>query len=129
MNETKTGKTGRAGAKRYATTSVLLGEAKRQALRLAERCDFSPVVATAIKNAAVSFYANTAHVGVECRDDIDRAQVITAFTYGAALAGMDFYSNKGEDFQIRNCDGRGKKVVTTSVKKVVTIILTAPEGR
>ena len=129
MNEMKTGKTGRVRAKRYATTSVLLGEAMRRALRLAQKCDFSPVVATAIKNAAVSFYRNAAHVGVECRDDIDRALVVTAFTYGAALTGMDFYTNSGEDFQIRDCDGRGKKVVTTSVKKVVTIILTALEGK
>ena len=121
MNRKKTNKGKQTRAKHYAAISLLSGKATRHALRLAQKCDFSPVVATAIKNAAVSFYANSAHVGVECRDDIDRAQVITAFAYGAALVGMDFYANTGEDFQIRDRDGRGKKVVT--------IILTAPEGK
>ena len=71
---------------------------RRLAAKLAERCDF--VATSRIEMAKASCGRNFAEVCVECRDMVERAQVITAFTYGVALEGLSSSSCTDEDIAV-----------------------------
>ena len=74
---------------------ALFLKVRRVATQLAERCDF--VTASRIKEAAASCGENFAAACVKYRDQVERAQIVTAFTYGASLNGLTFQCNGDED--------------------------------
>lgn len=106
---------------------VLFHKIQREALRLAERCNFSN--AEAIKAAKANCRAGIIIVCVEYRDAVDRVHALTAFAYGAILYGVSFFTSSEEDITIKDVDGRGKKCVTTATTHIATIYIDFEEGK
>ena len=71
--------------------------AREFAQRIADRCDF--IMAESIGKAPVSFGEDFAIVGVDVKDNVEVAQVMCAFVYGATMAGLSFERSALEDVE------------------------------
>ena len=71
--------------------------AREFAQRIADRCDF--VTTEAIREASVSFGKDFAIVCVDVKDQVEVAQVMCAFVYGATIAGLSFERSELEDVE------------------------------
>lgn len=67
------------------------------ALSLADRCDF--VATEKIREASVSFGEDFAIVCVGVKDQVEVAQVVCAYVYGATLTGLSFRRSSAEDVE------------------------------
>ena len=101
---------------------ALFSEVQQQALRLAEKCDFSAT--GLIERAEPITQGNAVVVTVECRDTVDRAQIAAAYTFGAALYNWSFTTAGSENVPIRKRNGNGRKMAF-----LLTLVFTAPEGK
>ncbi len=79
------------------------------ALILADRCDF--VATEKIREASVSFGKDFAIVCVDVKDQVEVAQVMCAFVYGATIAGLSFERSELEDVE-----HDGVRLVTMTLK-------------
>ncbi len=79
------------------------------ALSLADRCDF--VATEKIREASVSFGKDFAIVCVDVKDQVEVAQVMCAFVYGATIAGLSFERSELEDVE-----HDGVRLVTMTLK-------------
>lgn len=64
---------------------------------LADWCDF--VTAERISKAAVFFGEDFVIVFVEVKDQVELAQVVCAFVYGATLTGLNFHRSALDDVE------------------------------
>ena len=64
---------------------------------IADRCDFA--TAKKIANTAASYGDNYAIVCIDAKDQIETAQIICAFVYGATMTGLNFYRSALEDIK------------------------------
>ena len=78
----------------------LFVKARRLAAGLASRCDFAAL--DRIKKASANCGHNDSYVSIVYKDDIERAQILAAFTYGAALIGLSLSCNRLEDARMEN---------------------------
>lgn len=90
-------------------TKSLFLNVRRLAADLARRCDF--VTESRILKAEASCSPGIASVCVEYKDRVERAQIITAFTYGASLLDMNFQTSRLEDIRMEN----GLSIVTITL--------------
>ena len=79
----------------------LFNKARKIASQFAERCDF--ITSSRIGEAKVSCGPDGATMCVEYKNGVERAQIITAFTYVASLLGMSLSCERLEDVIL---DGR-----------------------
>ena len=70
---------------------------RQLARHIADRCDF--VTAERIGKASVSFGEDFATVCVAIKDQVEVAQVICAYVYGATLTGLSFHRSALEDVE------------------------------
>ena len=77
------------------TYRKLFIKARRIAAQFAERCDF--VVAERIKKEGACCNSSGIIAGVTYKGNIERTQIVTAYTYAAGLLGLDFYVHRDED--------------------------------
>jgi len=70
---------------------------RQHARRIADRCDF--VSAERISKASVSFGDDFAVVCVAAKDQVEIAQIMCAFVYGATLTGLSFHRSALEDVE------------------------------
>ena len=65
---------------------------------IADRCDFA--TAKKIANTAASYGDHYACVCIDAKDQIEAAQIICAFVYGATITGLNFYRSSLEDIKL-----------------------------
>jgi hypothetical protein len=65
---------------------------------IADRCDFA--TAEKIANTAVSYGDHYATVCIDANGQIEAAQIICAFVYGATIVGLNFYRSAMEDIKL-----------------------------
>ena len=65
---------------------------------IADRCDFA--TANRIANTAASYGDHYATVCIEANGQIEAAQIICAFVYGATITGLSFYRSSLEDIKL-----------------------------
>lgn len=83
--------------------------AREHARRIADRCDF--ITAERIGKASVSFGRDFAIVCVDVKDNVEVAQVMCAFVYGATIVGLSFERSALEDVE-----HDGVRLVTMTLK-------------
>lgn len=72
--------------------------AHKFAQRIADRCDFA--TAKKIANTAASYGDRYAFVCIDAKNQIEAAQIICAFVYGATRTGLSFYRSSIEDVKL-----------------------------
>lgn len=80
---------------------------RQLARHIADRCDF--VTAERIGKASASFGEDFVTVCVAVKDQVEVAQVVCAYVYGATLTGLNFHRSALEDVE---CAG-GRLVTMT----------------
>ena len=96
---------------------ILFEEARQHARRIADRCDFS--TAKRIGKAAASFGGDFVVVCVSAKGQVEVAQIICAYAYGATLTGLSFQRSTSDEvvrggwrlvtMTLSCCDGKGGK--------------------
>lgn len=71
--------------------------ARQYARRIADRCDF--VTAERIGKASVSFGEDFVTVCVAVKDQVEVAEVVCAYVYGATLTCLNFHRSALEDVE------------------------------
>jgi len=82
---------------------------RQLARHIADRCDF--VTAGRIGKASVSFGEDFATVCVAVKDQVEVAQVMCAYVYGATLTGLSFHRSAREDVE-----HAGARIVTMTLE-------------
>jgi hypothetical protein len=72
--------------------------AHKFAQKIADRCDFA--TAKKIANTAASYGDHCATVCIDAKDQIEAAQIICAYVYGATRVGLSFYQSSMEDIEL-----------------------------
>ena len=93
----------------------LFNQARQIAARFAEKCDFA--AAEEIKKASASCSEDTACVCALYKDRVERAQILTSFTYACDLLGINFFSSTDEDGTAEH--GKRYMVMTLSLKSFI----------
>lgn len=93
----------------------LFNKVRQTAARFAEKCDFA--AAEEIKKAKASCSEDTAYVGALYKDRVERAQILTSFTYACGLLGVNFFSSTDEDGTAEH--GKRYMVITLSLKSCI----------
>ena len=71
--------------------------ARQHARRIADRCDF--ITAEKIGKASASFGKDFVTVCVAVKDQVEVAQVVCAYVYGATLTCLNFHRSALEDVE------------------------------
>ena len=72
-------------------------QTRHLARHIADRCDF--ITAERIGKASASFGKDFVTVCVDVKDQVEVAQVVCAYVYGATLTGLNFQRSALEDVE------------------------------